>query len=308
MRDTIQQEEGARAPSPLAVSLAVCRQQGWGYGQRPVPWTIGKAGKPAPNRAARRRLKKKQQRWLRTHKKKHPELSSVAAKLASCGHKRMQDRCGHPACAWCAGAVQSLMVGVAYAFVLKQSARAPWKTLSVILPPCDPAGEIDFKAEHERYEDLLRQARVSLGMFGLDFSYNEDQRWQLAKEERFDPHACVHLWGLAPAAQVDAAYRLLTKMLRPTCAVPRPIKRQHFNGNPAAIAYAFKPDFTRRETILQCRSGSNVLVRNTRKRPLRVEQAVQLILALDQAEPSDRIILLGVKLVITGSRPRLSRC
>jgi hypothetical protein len=166
--------------------------------------------------------------------------------------------------------------------------------LSLIMPPHD-SGEIDFAVEQARYTLLLRQAGITLGAFGLDLSFNEDDRRALALADRFEPHACVHVYGLAPAAQIEAALLMLKRLAPATAIVRRPVKRRRFNGNPAGLAYSHKPGFARRLTILKLNQQRGKLVRTTRDRPLTVVQEIQAVRALARAGLAGRILLLGLR-------------
>lgn len=103
------------------------------------------------------------------------------------------------------------------------------------------AKEIEFAEAWDRYAALLQQAGLTRGVFGLDLSFNEDDRRTLPEAERFSPHECVHLYGLAPAAEVEAAVPQLKRLVPATDAVRRPVRSTPFDGDLAAVAYSFKP-------------------------------------------------------------------
>ena len=170
--------------------------------------------------------------------------------------------------------------------------------VSIILQVLDADGDIDFAAERDRYAALLRQAGISRGVFGLDLSFNEDHRRSLPEAQRFVPYPCVHLYGLAPATQVEAAGPRLKQLVPRSPAVPRPVRVDHFDGGLAGIAYAFKPDFERRQTVEQFDPRRGKPVRNTRGRPLTVEQRIRALRALDHAGLPGRILLIGLRFEI----------
>ncbi len=113
--------------------------------------------------------------------------------------------------------------------------------LSIILPACSKSTEADFGGSWDRYAALLQEAGLTRGVFGLDVSFNEDHRQARDEHEQFDPHASVHLYGLAPAHEVEAAAPRLKQLVSATASVRRPIRTAHFDGNFAAIAYATSP-------------------------------------------------------------------
>ncbi|WP_163362348.1 hypothetical protein, partial [Escherichia coli] len=81
----------------------------------------------------------------------------------------------------------------------------PWRVLSLILPPIDGATSLDIGTAWSHYATVLRQAGITLGIFGIDLSFNEDDRRALDEAARFQPHACLHVYGLAPADEIKAA-------------------------------------------------------------------------------------------------------
>jgi hypothetical protein len=267
-------------------------RRGSGYGITGPTWREGKRQRPAARprdvKLAARKLVKR----LRKHGRNNPELRQLAAVLKGCNRRH---RCLHPACPQCGRAVQRLFVRALYRFIQAHENLGPWEMLSLILPPLNPAGDIDFATERARYTAVLRQAGLRLGAFGLDLSFNEDDRRTLPEAERFEPHPCVHLYGIVPAVQVKAALPALKRVAPATATVRRPVRRKRFDGNPAAFAYSHKPGFARRLTILRDDPRRASPVRTTRDRPLTVEQEIQAVQALGQAGLAGRMILLGLR-------------
>jgi len=67
-----------------------------------------------------------------------------------------------------------------------------------------------------------------------------------------------------------------------------------YDGSPKALAYALKADFSRRVSLPRRRTSDSITTRrNTRNRPLRASQKVELELALDQAGLVARIFQFG---------------
>ncbi|GLS44219.1 hypothetical protein GCM10007884_22070 [Methylobacterium brachythecii] len=168
--------------------------------------------------------------------------------------------------------------------------------LSVIVPATPGSQTIDFGDRWDEFAALLRQAGLTRGLFGLDLSFNEDDRRALPASQRFDPYPCVHLYGLAPAAEVEAAVPVLKQLVPATDAVCRPVRTARFDGDLAAVAYTFKRNFTRRQTILKNDRRRATPVRDTRDRPLTVEQEIRTVRALDRIGLTGRIMLLGLSL------------
>lgn len=297
-------EEGGPRAFPTSDPILAALAAGAGHNPRAVTWTTGKQHTPSPNRAAIRRVKRVRRRWLRKHGRTRPDLAAIGRLVAACGHRRLRDRCGHPACPRCALALQRLLVRVLRRYLAARPEEA-WMTVSIILPVLDPDGDIDLRAERERYAALLDAVGITQGVFGLDVSWNEDHRHELTAAERFAAHACVHLYGLAPTTQVSSAKAGLKRLLPPSNAVPRPVKTPPWDGRLTALAYVHKSTFQRRQTILKFNERRGRLVRTTRDRPLTVAQQIQAIRALERAGPTGRLLLRGVELRPVEPAPKL---
>ncbi|GBU18814.1 hypothetical protein AOPFMNJM_2408 [Methylobacterium jeotgali] len=239
-------------------------------------------------------------RRLRRHANGDPVLLRIAATLAHCDRRH---RCLDPACPQCNRAVQRIMVRMIAAFQQAHPELGPWRVLSLILPPIDGATSLDIGTAWSHYATVLRQAGITLGIFGIDLSFNEDDRRALDEAARFQPHACLHVYGLAPADEIKAADAFLKRHVPATEAIRRPVRSTLFDGNLAAPAYAFKPDPIRRQTILRDKPGRANPVRDTRDRPLTVEQQLQTVRALDEAGIGGRILLLGLRLASIPAGP-----
>ncbi|WP_091951410.1 hypothetical protein [Methylorubrum salsuginis] len=275
--------------------LRAMLRRGQGYGIKGPTWRQGRnhrpPARPRDAKAAARKLTKR----LRKHAAGDPELLRIAAQLRRCDRRH---RCLHPACPQCGRAVQRLMVRIIARFHKAHAELGPWRVLSIILPARPGDAAIAFDRSWEGYAALLQQAGLTRGVFGLDLSFNEDDRRALDKADRFEPHACVHLYGLAPAVDVEAAAPKLKRLVPATDAVRRPVRSTPFDGDLAAVAYSFKSDFARRQTIQQDKPGRANPVRNTRDRPLTVEQQIRTVRALDRAGLNGRIMLLGLSMKV----------
>ena len=73
-----------------------------------------------------------------------------------------------------------------------------------------------------------------------------------------------------------------------------------YDGSPIALAYGLKTDFLRRVSLPRKRKSDSITSRrNTRNRPLRSTQKVELALALHQAGLADRVFQFGRASVLT---------
>lgn len=298
-------ERRTRKGEPMALPttervIATAMAAGAGYNTSAVTWPVGRHGKRPANRAEIRAQMRRRRRWLRKHGRADADLGAIAKIIAACGRHRLRDRCRHPACPRCAAALQRLIVHVTHRLTTRLAGQT-WMTVSIILPTPDRDEGMDFVAHGERTRAMLQEAGLTLGMFGLDMSCNEDHRTSLPEAERFAPHACVHLYGLALATEARAAAATLKRLIPRMQTVPRPIRIKRWDGGLAAIAYALKPDFQRRQTIEKFDEQRGKLVRTTRDRPSTVEQRIRTVRALDRAGMTGRIVLLGLRFEVADS-------
>ena len=141
---------GRKPDGEIAISkshrvVATAMADGAGLNAGTDTWLVGRRRKPSPNRAAIRRVKRVAQRWFKKHGRTNPELAVIGGSIAACGHRRLRQRCLHPACPRCAHALQRLLVRVVRRYQAIQPGEA-WVTVSIVLPPHDPAADPDFAA------------------------------------------------------------------------------------------------------------------------------------------------------------------
>ncbi|TXM97127.1 hypothetical protein FV242_32345 [Methylobacterium sp. WL64] len=264
------------------------------YNTSALVWPVGRRGGRSPTRAERRALRSRRRRWLRKHGRAHGDLAVVGAIIENCRRGRLANRCGHPACPECADALQRLFVDATRCFIRSQPNQG-WVRVSIILPGPETGEQPDFVAAGELARTILRQAGVTVGVLGIDASWNEDHRQERGEAGRFASHVCLHLYGLIPAANSLAVKAALKRLIPATDAAPRPVHTKPWDGSPAAIAYALKGEFQRRQTIERFDTKRGRLVRTTRDRPLTVAQQVQAVRALDRAGLAGRMVLVGLR-------------
>jgi hypothetical protein len=79
---------------------------------------------------------------------------------------------------------------------------------------------------------------------------------------------------------------------------PRPIFIQDFDGRRAGRAYAFKPNFSRRVTLLpRTRADGSGSTFGTRTKPIWGPERIELAVALDRVGLDARLFLRGYELV-----------
>jgi hypothetical protein len=171
-----------------------------------------------------------------------------------------------------------------------------WVALSIIPTGLDST---DPRIVRTAVCDMLKAAGISLFIGGIDFSFNEDKRTHVKAADTFETHLCTHVWGFAPAYLVTTeAKALLRAANHKSTSVGRPIWSKRFDRKLAGIAYAWKPNFSRRvsETVIRMtRKGVPRRTSTPRTMPLRVKQAVILHGRLNIISFEDRLVLAGVK-------------
>ena len=147
-----------------------------------------------------------------------------------------------------------------------------------------------FGRAKNRTRRALCHAGVAWAIGGCDISMNERKghgHWQ--------PHMVVFT---SDSIRNRALSRKLRERFRRTKRVPRPVRMLPFDGMSAGLAYAMKTEFIRRVTLpkVVAKDGSTARRRNTRDRPLRAKQKVELMLALDRAGLIARMFCHGVEI------------
>lgn len=150
----------------------------------------------------------------------------------------------------------------------------------------------------KRIANAFQRAGLGFSIGAFDFSFNEEKPSESSINE-IPARLVVHLWAFSKSSEIEAARKVLKKVFPKTSKTPRPLKTYAYNGNLKAIAYAYKGDFTRRVTVPAKTNsdGKTVSRRNTRLRPLRAWQKVELAVLLNRLGLYDRLILRDVEFV-----------
>jgi hypothetical protein len=273
------------------------------YQDGPPYWTdrAGRLPQTAEEaEAARRNL-------VRNLRKADTHLCSYLANLIEgC---RPGHRCRSEACSHCRRASQRAYVHAASR--LHKQSDAPWAAFCIILNTHIRGGS---DIEHTRR--LMRQVTnephaafenvgVSWAIGGFDVSYNvfgssaNHKDHPAATSGKFQPFFHFHVYGHAPFHELHAAKPLLKEMFPATKTNKNTVRisPRPFDGHLASLAYAMKPDFCRRFTILAHESEGGIWERqDSRDKPLRVSERVLLALMLHLLGPGGRFFLHGTEL------------
>jgi hypothetical protein len=273
------------------------------FGDGPPHWREGRLDRASMTSAEAWLQRRRDIKMLRRHGKTDPTALALAHMMETCCPGQ---RCFSPACAECKRAQQRAFVA-AGGRVLPSGLREV-KVLSVVLAyqavrvghlggPQQLFGELSRLARR-----ALRAARIPWALGGFDVSVNEH------RDGRFPPHYRPHLWVFVPQVAFERGERVFRSFFPISASVRRPVVAKAFDGDLRALAYALKPNFTRRVTPPRERLADGAVARrNTRGRPLRAAQKLELAVAVDALGPTDRIFLHGARLVVSEGELRFVR-
>ena len=149
----------------------------------------------------------------------------------------------------------------------------------------DPDTMFQRLRRHLRFS--LQAAGIRHALGGFDISMNEHQ------DGKFVPHWRPHAWILISTKNPKGLRNHLKTRFPASKRVRRPLRIARYDGSPTALAYALKTDFWRRVSLPRKRTALMTTRRNTRNRPLRSAQKVELALALHRTGLADRVFQLG---------------
>jgi hypothetical protein len=231
-------------------------------------------------------------RFLKMHARDVPNAGLIADRLNECSP---QERCGSGACPWCGRAFQRFNVREGKRLL---EAEAPGligiSAVSLVLAPLPPEGalsQLSIKSLQDGVKKVLRANGVKLALGGLDLSYNEH------RDHRFAPHWAPQYWLLLPTSNRHRWEPALRSLSPSSDVVPRPLKILRWDRDLAALGYALKTRFKRRESYEHerpYRDGTRIC-RNTRSLPLRAKERLELFQFLDQVGLAARVFLLGAR-------------
>ena len=279
----------AKTTRPLNAFLRRILSQEGHFRNGPPKWREGKKKRPCQTAEEAQIERRKMVKRLRRFGKENSEALALASRLEACAPRQ---RCGSGACPECARAWQRWFVTATRNY-LKSQPRRPVTVLNPIhvsgkIEPGSLGDEDVLKNAREAIRAALIDARIPGGAFGLDISFNEDRdggiRATLAATlARSDRRA--HLQTTEKRVLVS-----FSKIQR----IPKPRRSGEWDGDLSGIAYSMKPQFWRRQGYHD--EKEHRTSRNTRGRPLRGVEAVELALFLDSIGFRSRLMLGGSRL------------
>ena len=219
------------------------------------------------------------------------EAIALASKLATCSSRH---RCLSGACRICGRALQRMCVDATRN--LFDDHGGEMLAVNVVLG----RGWIELGdlIDDDIFDETRRRLRRALedvnvpAVGGFDVSLNEHEA------EEFAPYWAPHAFILVPARPLRRREARFREWFLGDAQTPRPIFIQDFDGRRAGRAYAFKPEFSRRITLLpRTRADGSRSTFGTRTTPIWGPHRVELALALDRAGLHARLFLCGYELI-----------
>ena len=276
-----------RAPFDLVSYILLGSSALQWYGDGAPTWKQGKKKKAAKTSRQAEMQRRKLIKVLRRHGKGIKSTLQLADLLESCREDR---RCLSAACPECSRAFQRWFVSVADSVV---RAKGDWWVVSVVwrdhrFAERKLAADLMFQPLRHRLHRALRAAGIRQAIGGFDISMNEHQ------DGKFASHWRPHAWVVVATKDPEELKVCLKKEFPVSKQVKRPVQVVPFDYSLTGLAYAMKTDFSRRVSLPRKKKGLLMIRRNTRNRPLRSLQKVELAVALHDAGLVDRLFQIGL--------------
>jgi hypothetical protein len=259
------------------------------YGDGAPRWREGRNGNPSTT--AEQAAHQRDLLINALRRDRGAEAIALAAKLTACSSLR---QCLSGACPICGRALQRMCVDATRnlyddhggeMLAVNVVMRRGWIELG------DLIDDDIFDKTRRRLLRALEDVDVPAAG-GFDISLNEHEM------EEFAPYWAPHAFILVPARPLRRDEARFRQWFLGDAQTPRPIFIQDFDGRRAGRAYALKPDFCRRVTLLpRTRSDGSRSTFGTRTKPIWGPERVELALALDRAGLDARLFLRGYELV-----------
>lgn len=282
----------ARPPSSVRAILGNERY----YGDGPPEWLQAASRRPCQTAREAEAERRRDVQRLHRFGKANPGALCLAGRIDKC---EAGTRCMSGACAACRRAWQRWSVEALSDFLGEHSSiLCPVHSRGLVIP--GNLGLTVLRSLSDAVIDVFSAAKIEVAVLGLDVSFNEH-------EQNLSPtHWCLHLRAHVPGKISSSAIQKLRRSLPRTLLISRPLTITNWDGDLAAVAYSAKATFGRRQTYTQVRPHR--ACQNTRGRPLRGTERVELAIFLDQIGLRRRLILHGADLVLDrNGRVRIRR-
>jgi hypothetical protein len=225
------------------------------------------------------------------------ELETLAAILGSC---RAGSRCSSGGCPLCCRAFQRWLVWTLP--IVAQQIGEQLVAFNIVLKLRLREGNSipHIRRQVGRMCVSLPNDLDGLGFAaaGIDISVNEN----------CGPHTHYQfqLYGFATQREWELCDANIRGRFSQPGIVHSPVRKKLFDGNPASLAYALKPNFDRRLTIpavtheeAEC-AGTTVRRQNTKPRAPRTHQDTELRMILNELGLDRRLFLMGANITTNG--------
>jgi len=163
-----------------------------------------------------------------------------------------------------------------------------------IVAPGSLAESTALRTLKDSIKAALHAAGIRRAVVGIDFSFNED------RENEFESHWLVHVRAVVPRSISKRTRQRLRAQFPKRDQIQKPTQCKALDGNLAGIAYSMKSTFGRRESYVTWKyvpSKDEVRTcRDTRGRPLRGPEAVELAIYLNRIGLRNRLMIGGARL------------
>jgi hypothetical protein len=243
---------------------------------------------PTADTAEQERLRRI--RFLRRHQESDGRASILVNRLDQC---EQNNRCCSGACPECGRLFQRGFVRYSKSFVSEHVKGNGLAALSII--PAQPIvrpGKLNgfsIKDLHRRLKYALGKTDLSVGLGGVDFSFNEH------REGKYKPYWSPHVYLIASTADRKKLGTNIRKQFTSRNGVPRPTHVASFENTALRRSYALKMKFDRRIGYTKKASGKRKSYEDTSYDKLRANELLELLIYLNQIGLAARAIYLGAK-------------
>ncbi len=207
-----------------------------------VRWRQGRDDRPAKTMAEADAESRRLVNLLRRLGPRDDDALDLSDRLAACS---TDEPCVSGTCPRCSLASQRVLVRAARNLLRREGGR--WAMITAVharsaIRYGDLANHDPFELTRQRLRRALRELPAR-AFGGLEISANEHE--QGAFHSRYVPHAHVFV----KADRMRHRDDLFRRHFAPARWTPKPVMVKAFDGRSRGLAYAFKPDLRRRDTL-----------------------------------------------------------
>jgi hypothetical protein len=195
-------------------------------------------------------------------------------------------------------------------FIAEQIDNKGRELVAINIVPCIPMAQlgqlnsVDITNLQRRLKYKLKQAKITVALGGIDFSFNED------RGAKYPSFWCPHFYLITSTEDKKKLSKTLRELFRESDIVPRPVKISRFKNTARRLSYALKMNFKRRIGYHETKNKNGKIrsCRNTSRDKLRAAERLELFIYLDKIGLAHRVIFWGAKPVVKSSRVKIEKC